>query len=138
MDQPATLDALQEVLEPGGGVAIVTDHEWMVRGQAAWHAAVYEVAERYLDDLPTREDPAEVEYEDPWTEMLADHGFRDVTEVKIPLAREWSTDEIVDYVFSLSYCSPATFGDEKDAFEMALRERLAELCGGPFSQETDV
>lgn len=138
MDQRATLSTLRRITEPGGGVAVLTDREWLTKGRAAWQAAVYEAAARFLDDLPAREDPNEVEYDDPWDEMLAEMGFADVETVEIPLEREWSVDEVVGYVFSLSFCSPGRVGDEKEAFEAALRDRLAELGGDPFGQETEV
>lgn len=70
---------------------------------------------------------------DPTATMLAE-----VKQGEIPLRREWSVDAVVGYVFSLSCCSPATFGEERAAFEVALRERLVELGGGPFTQETVV
>lgn len=76
MDQRATLSTLRRITEPGGGVAVLTDREWLTKGRAAWQAAVYEAAARFLDDLPAREDPNEVEYDDPWDEMLAEMGSR--------------------------------------------------------------
>lgn len=138
MDQRPTLATLRRLAESAGGVALLTDEEWLTKGRRAWQAAVYEVAERFLDDLPARRDPADIIYDDPWGEMLANSGFRDVEEVEIPIRRSWSVDRVVGYVFSLSFCSPARFGDEKGAFERALRGRLEELGGGPFEQEANV
>lgn len=137
MDQERTLDTLHDLLESGGGVAIVTDREWLVRGRADWHAAVYEVASRYLDDLPERETGV-VDYDDPWDATLSDHGYADVETRRFEVEREWSVDEVVGYVFSLSYCSPETFRDDADAFEADVRERLADLGGAPFHQTAPV
>lgn len=138
MDQRATLDALYAMTEPGGGVAIVNDAEWFTRGGADWQAAVYDLASEYLDDLPERIGPVEVEYDDPWDEMLEESKFGDVEVVEIGLEREWDGDSIVGYVFSLSYCSPSTFGSEADAFEADLRALLDDLDADRFSQDVDV
>ena len=137
MDQERTLDRLHDLLEPGGGLAIVTGEEWLVRGEMDWQAAVYEVAERYLDDLPERE-TGDVEYPDPWDEKLATFGYRDVETKTFDIAREWRVDEIVGYVYSLSYCSPQTFGDAMDDFEADVRERLARMGEEPFEQAAEV
>ena len=138
MDQRETLARLRRSTEPGGGLAVVTGEEWLVRGRRDWQAAAHDVAADYLDDLPAREDPAEIEYDDPWDEMLAENEFRDVETVHFDVDRTWSVDEAVGYVFSLSYCSPATFGDDRADFEAALRARLADLGGGPFRQDEQV
>ncbi|QLH77712.1 methyltransferase domain-containing protein [Halosimplex rubrum] len=137
MDRGPTLDRIFELTAPGGGVAIFGDTEWLTSGERAWQDEVYAAAASYLDDLPERTGPRTEPYENPYDELLADHGFADVETATFERTREWSVDGIVGYVFSLSFCSPATFGDEKAAFEAELRERLAEL-GGPFEQGDEV
>lgn len=132
MDQDATLETLQGLTRPGGGVAILNDPEWLTRGTADWQDAVYDVASDYREDLPERTGP--VEYDDPWDELLDGHGYRDVAVETFPFEREWSVDGVVGYVFSLSFCAPATFGDDREAFEAALRERLGER-DPPFVQD---
>lgn len=131
MDQERTLDRLSEMINPDGGVALVDDTEWLTRGTADWQAEVYEVADEYLDDPPARTGPVD-EHDDPWDELLADY-FRDVAVETFERRREWTVEEIVGYVFSLSFCSPETFGDEGDDFESDLRARLDDWTKG----ETD-
>jgi ubiquinone/menaquinone biosynthesis C-methylase UbiE len=126
MDKAPTLDCLYRMTEPGGGVATVNDTEWLTKGTEEWQAAVYDLASEYLDDLPERTGPV-AEYDDPWDELLEDHGFTDVEVREFESEREWTVDGVVGYVFSLSFSSPEQFGDEKEAFESDLRERLNEL-----------
>ncbi len=125
MDQERTLDRLRGTTESGGGVALVTDREWLTKGRADWQAAMYEVAAAYLEDLPDRVDPDEVTYDDPWDEKLASFGFEDVETVTFDVDRRWTVDAAVGYVLSLSYCSPDRLGDDRAAFEAAARDRLA-------------
>jgi SAM-dependent methyltransferase len=137
MDRGPTLDRLRERTRPGGGVAILGDTEWLTSGERAWQDEVYAVAASHLDDPPERTGPRTEPYETPYDELLADHGFVDVETATFERTREWSVDGVVGYVFSLSFCSPATFGDEKAAFEADLRDRLDEV-GGPFEQDDEV
>ncbi|MFC4359336.1 class I SAM-dependent methyltransferase [Halobium salinum] len=138
MDQGRTLDHLHGATEPGGGVALVTDGEWLTKGRESWQEEVYAVAADYLDDLPERVDPDSVEYDDPWDAKLEAFGFDDTETRVFAVDREWSVDGVVGYVFSLSFASPATFGGRKEAFEVDLRERLTALGGGPFTQRARV
>jgi SAM-dependent methyltransferase len=123
MNQARTLDALREYTAPGGGVALLNDPEWLRRGTADWQAAVYEMVCEFLADPPERTGP--VSHDDPWDEKLAAHGFREVETREFDLRRDWTVEGALGYVFSLSYCSPETFGDEQAAFADRVRERLA-------------
>lgn len=138
MDGRATVDHLRTVTESGGGVAILSDEEWLTHGRNDWQAEVYAVAARYVDDLPEREHPDDIEYDDPWDELLAERGLVDVTSETFALQREWTLDEIVGYYLSLSFCSPQVLGDERDAFETDVRERLREWGEEPFVQTCEV
>jgi len=137
MDRGATLDRIRELTDPGGGVAIVGDTEWLTGGERAWQDEVYDCVASYLDDLPERTGPRTEAYENPYDEVLADHGFADVETATFERPREWTADEVVGYVFSLSFCSPAAFGERRADFESALRGRLDAL-GGPFEQDDEV
>lgn len=122
MDRDLTLAAVSRLLEPDGGLALVGDAEWLTRGTRAWQDAVYEVAARFLDDLPERTGP--VEYDEPYDEMLRARGFQNVERVIFEGKREWTVDDAVGYLFSLSFCAPRRF-DDPEAFATALRDRLA-------------
>jgi SAM-dependent methyltransferase len=124
MDQERTLETLDEITESGGGVAILSDTEWLARGTADWGDAVYEVVTEYLGDPPERTGP--VEYDESWVDLLDDHGF-DAEERVFEVEREWDDDSVVGYLLSLSFCSAAVLGDDRQAFEDAVRERLADF-----------
>lgn len=125
MDRRATLDRLSALTEPNGGVALLGDPEWLARGTADWQDAVYEVFAAYVDDPPRRTGP--VEYDEPYHELLADCGYRDVEVAEFPFEREWDAGGVVGYLLSLSFCSPAVLGDDQEAFEADVRVRMAEF-----------
>jgi len=135
MDQKRTLQTLCELTEPGGGVAVLSDTEWVARGTADWQDEVYDVLTAFLDDPPERTGP--VEYEDPWDEKLAVHGFKGAETVEFKRAREWDADGVVGYLLSLSFCSPTVLGEDRDAFEAAVRERLAAF-EEPYEEDATV
>ncbi|WP_336038017.1 class I SAM-dependent methyltransferase [Halobacterium yunchengense] len=135
MDQGRTLDHVHALTDDAGGVAIVTDGEWLVRGTEPWQDAVYDAVTEHLEDVPERTGP--VDYDDPWDELVADHGFRDVETRTFDLEREWTVEDAVGYVFSLSYCAPDDFGDEQAAFADDVRDRLADF-DAPLSQTATV
>jgi len=138
MEQEATLKQVHRITESGGGVAILDDEEWLTRGTQEWQAVVYETADEYLTDLPPRTGPVEYEDEDPWDELIEECGFTDVELRTLDVTREWNRDSIVGYVFSLSFCSPAVFGEDKEAFEEETRTRLSDLEESTFEQNVTI
>ncbi|MFC7070104.1 class I SAM-dependent methyltransferase [Halobaculum lipolyticum] len=134
-DGAATLERVREETEPGGGVALVSDDEWLTKGTEDWQAAVYAVADEYLDDLPERTGP--VAYDRTWADHLRAAGFDDVRVESVSERRELDADAVVGYVLSLSFCSPAELGADLSAFESELRSRLADV-GAPFAYDRTV
>ncbi|WP_255148976.1 class I SAM-dependent methyltransferase [Halorarius halobius] len=127
MDRERTLDRLQAMTEPGGGVALVGDEEWLTHGRDDWSGDVYDVVTDYVDDIPAREHPDDVEYDRPYDELLAEEGFVDVERFTTRTEREWTVEEMVGYVLSLSFCAP-DLRDERAAFAADLHARLDGPC----------
>lgn len=136
-DERPTLDCLREHTRAGGGVAIVDDVEWLTGGDEPWTGAAYEAVAERVDDLPERYDPASVEYDDPWDELLVERGFADVETATFAVERSWSVDAIVDYVRSLSFCASLR-EDGRSEVERAVRDRLSEHGDEPFEQTARV
>lgn len=135
MDQARTLETLHDITELGGGVALLHDTEWLARGTADWQDAVYDVVAAYLDDPPQRTGP--VEYDDPWAEKLAEHGFENADERVYEVDREWDADGVIGYLLSLSFCSPAVLGDSREAFERDVRDALSDF-EEPYEEEAEL
>ncbi|SHH43666.1 class I SAM-dependent methyltransferase [Halobaculum gomorrense] len=135
MHSAATLERIRGVTDPGGGVALVSDTEWLTKGTEDWQETVHEVVAEYVDDVPDRTGP--VEYDRTWGDHLRDAGFTAVESATTTERRVLDADAVVGYVLSLSFCSPETLGDRRRAFESALHERLSDL-GGPFPYERAV
>jgi hypothetical protein len=132
MDQERTLNEIWRLLVPGGGIALIGNSEWVRRGTQTWQDEIYRIITDYLDDVPNRTGP--VTYDDPWDDKIYDFGFENVESLEIHVTRSWTADEIIGYLFSLSFCSPKMLGEQKSEFEADIREYLAEQNKTTFRQ----
>jgi SAM-dependent methyltransferase len=117
MDQASVAAALYALVEPGGALVHVgaTTHEG--DGDVP-RAEIEELIERYAGPRPpTRSDERR---------NLAAVGFTGPVEIDVRRDEvfERSSDDVVASVFSLSYASPARFGDRVEDFERDLRSLL--------------
>lgn len=133
MDQEQTLSEIWRMLIPGGGIALIGNSEWLRRGTQSWQDGIYRIVLDYLDDVPDRTGP--VEYDDPWDDKIDDFGFEDIESLEIRVNRSWTPDEIIGYLFSLSFCSPKILGDQQDSFETEVRDYLADQDESTFIQK---
>lgn len=136
MQQRETLDYLRDHLDSGGGIAILTGTELLTRCPADWAATVYDTVATYLDDVPDRQ-TGDVEYDDPWDELLEERGFVDVETRRFDQQVEWDIDRIIGYVYSLSFAPKSAFGSSAAAFESTLRMRLERYEQSTFVQAAD-
>jgi hypothetical protein len=64
--------------------------------------------------------------------------FPRVEHYSITVSRSPSIDEIVGYLYSTSFCSPAVLGEKQAAFEADLRRTLSEYSpSGVLSESID-
>ena len=138
MDRDAVLRRVGPLLESGGGIALL-GMTTIWGAPEPWAQGVMAVIRRWLG--PERRAGAGVHTATsahnhrPFEEVLADGGFTRVTTRAWPVVHVWSLDEVVGYLYSTSYCSPALFGDRLAAFEADLRRELLTIePAGRFGQ----
>ena len=89
----------------------------MMSGNDPWQDVVRRA---YREWIASTESPQRSEARDPTLatteQVLRDAGFVDVTKRELDVEQEWSTDDIVGYLFSTSHASRAIFGDLADEF----------------------
>lgn len=141
MDRVATLRALDAVVEPGGGVALVASlhredplHDAYGRAQAA----INEIIAAFLGSERRAGSGTYGHPVDRHDVALANSPFSLVRTHRFPSPRTWSVDELVGLTLSSSYAAPPLFGDRLNEFVTALRSRLAGLDGGRGFEERDV
>ncbi|MCB4767536.1 methyltransferase domain-containing protein [Ancylobacter sp. Lp-2] len=126
MDRPATLRALDTLIEPGGGVVLMGDRR--LHATPDWHAVLDRLAERHAPqryaDRRARQQPGWVPHE----AVLLASPFAHVERIGRILPRERGIEDVIGLAYSRSLTSPAALGDAQPAFERELRDELERLA----------
>jgi hypothetical protein len=128
MDRPATLVALDALIEPGGAVALF--HDEKVVAMPDWPRPLGELSERFS---PVRSETrrAKARGAADWKRhevVLLDSPFSAVEKRGVVFRQTLTADEIVGRAYSMSVTSPEALGDNGPAFEAALRGELSALA----------
>jgi ubiquinone/menaquinone biosynthesis C-methylase UbiE len=125
MDRRRTLDALYDLVEVGGGVAIV--------GRAVplppppmtpWRAAAVRVVRQYVGDLPVPWDHQPPPPDELHQGYLRRSRFTGVIEHNEQFDFEWTVDSIIGNLYSMSFCTRRILGDRTQAFERDVRAAI--------------
>ncbi|MBS9477286.1 class I SAM-dependent methyltransferase [Ancylobacter radicis] len=126
MDRPATLAVLDDMVEPDGAVVLMGDRT--LHAVPDYRATLDELAERHAGARATeralRRSPDWVPHE----AVLLDSPFADVERLARIQPIERTVESVMGLALSRSVTSPAALGEERAAFEDALRTRLAVLA----------
>jgi SAM-dependent methyltransferase len=137
MDGEATLRALGSMTVDGGGVVQCGEQCEIWTGERDWQVAVRAVIKRWLGEERRAGSSTFAASSDrvPWSErlLLAQSPFSRIEHERIAHTRQLTIDEVVGYLYSMSFSSPAVLGDRRAGFERDLRESLAQV-GGPFEE----
>lgn len=137
MRREAVLGYLDGVIL-GGGFAVLVEEQRP--DPIAWREAVRD----YVQAWHGGDNPAQSRNERRRSgvehrEVLAASPFSILETLSYPVARHWSIDRIVGYVYSTSAANPARLGAGRATFEAGLRDHLAALPGAPdFAEEAEV
>jgi SAM-dependent methyltransferase len=137
MDRDRVLVRLGEIIEDGGGLALV--NLGARRPQESWEPAAEAVAQRFLG--PRRPHPRRNPEPTHEPALRRSRRFAHVTEQEFSTAIVRDVASIIGCVYSLSYAARPRFGDRAEAFEAALAEALLALNpSGVFHErlETEV
>lgn len=126
MRRDEVLDRAYDLLEPGGGIAIL-GNPGIWTGEDAWERAAHDVVVRWLG--PRRRTRAGVFVAEEGAERvaLARSRFVDMEAGDYRWSRPVDVDTIVGGLFSTSFASRALLGDQADAFAADLRRALLAL-----------
>lgn len=126
LDQQLVLDRLAGQVATDGVVAIFGDGSvWS--SDSPWAQAVRSVVQEFLGEQRRAGEGVFRPSTRPYREILADSAFSQVSEVRVPVTRDWFPDTILGYLYSTSFAAPRLFGTRRPEFESAIREKLAAL-----------
>ncbi|NVI89327.1 trans-aconitate 2-methyltransferase [Actinomadura sp. BRA 177] len=123
LDQKTVLERLDRQVSPDGSVAIFGDSSFWADG-SPWKEAVRDVIKSFLGEERRAGSGTFRHHDRPYSEIMSESPFGDVTELTVPVHRTWNTAGILGYLYSTSFAAPILFGDRLPEFEEAITERL--------------
>lgn len=125
LDRPAVLARLNQHVAPHGAVAVLADRGlWTATNP--WLQAVRGVVQDFLGPQRRASIGAFTATPEPFGQTLRASAFSDVTESYVPVRRTWSSDGVLDSLYSTTFAAPhLLFGDRRDRFETAVKRILA-------------
>lgn len=137
LDQATVLSLLDRQVSPDGAVAIFGDNSFWAAG-SDWKEATRDVVKSFLGEQRRAGSGTFQHHNRPYSEIMEESPFNEVEEFRVPVARTWSADSILGYLYSTSFAAPHLFGDRLKEFEAALSERLADFSGDDtFPEENE-
>jgi 2-polyprenyl-3-methyl-5-hydroxy-6-metoxy-1,4-benzoquinol methylase len=136
MDRALVLERCYEILEPGGGIAIISGGSSIWKGKQAWERTAVKVIQKWLG--PDRRTgggtfPTDfIRHE----ELVAQSRFQNMIIGEIKRSHVWTLEAFIGLLYSTSFANKAILGEMAEPFENDLRATLvAEKPNGLFSQE---
>lgn len=124
MDRAATLARLDQIIAPGGAIALFHD-EHPRTAENRWRDTLTEVANRY----GRAGEPVVLERKSPGyrshESYLLASAFSVLEGISVVLRKPITLDEVVGRALSMSTCSPEKLGSRIGEFEAELRKALA-------------
>lgn len=137
MDRAATLDMLDRIVEPGGGVALFHDAHPPV-DENRWFKTLYDVARKFgrnENEHVKERDGGHRRYE-PY---LFASAFTQLDWLSVTIRQTLSVDDIIGRAFSMSTCSPDRLGPRMEEFADSLRTALrASSPDGTFTEVAEL
>jgi SAM-dependent methyltransferase len=137
MDRPATLSALDRLIEPGG--AVVLFHDKNIAASADWRGIVEDLAKTFSPERNADRERRKGREWEPHEAVLLRSPFSKLERIGIVHERRLTIDDIVGRAFSTSVTSPQALGEKAAGFESGLRARLIEASpDGMFTEIVEV
>ncbi|MYQ48783.1 methyltransferase domain-containing protein [Streptomyces sp. SID4985] len=136
MDREQVPRDLDRIIEPAGAIVLASGGAPGDVAPAPWREVVDRVRTRYLG--PERR-AGKGTYSHPkerHQDVLARSPFSQIEIDRWDYTLTRTVDEVIGWVFSLSYSSPAQLGNKKDAFEEDLRKALLDFAPSGRFDET--
>ena len=125
MDQRRTLDALCDLIDTDGGVAILGRGVPLpLPPMTAWRAAVCRVVRDYVGQIPLPWDHVPPPPEELHEAYLRRSRFVDQIEHSELFEVEWMVESIIGNLYSMSFCTRKVLGARAEVFERDLRSAI--------------
>jgi ubiquinone/menaquinone biosynthesis C-methylase UbiE len=123
MDRDQVLATLAEMVAPSGELVIVND-SCLVRPATDWQRAIEETQAKFLDTAPRAVSSALVRHAESHETVLGRSPFRLTDKIVYEFERQWTTEQIIGYLYSTSLPLIRLLGDRRTSFEQEITEAL--------------
>jgi trans-aconitate methyltransferase len=139
MDRDLVLARVQEVLEPGCGIALSGGAGVWWEGTEDWHQAVTAAIKRHLGERRRAGSGiATHTVDERFQQTLRRLGWRVDLERGYPTVLQWDADGVIGHLWSTSFANRRLLGDRAEEFERELRADLLRLHpDGRFTESGD-
>lgn len=128
MDRPRVLDLLYPLVEPGGGIALVTLPGFLNMDSTdvsdPLAATVARIVRRHLGEVRRAGSGTYRGDAKRHEEYLAESRFRDVETGTVAFAVDYDLEGIIGHLYSTSFANRRILGDRVEAFEYDVRSAL--------------
>ena len=139
MNADATLQPLDGIISPDGGIVIGGDGCGLWNGFRPWEHAVRKTVQRWLGERRRAGSGTYPTREERWEPVIARSPFTRAEPWQLKFQRTWDIDAIVGYVYSTSFASPAVLGERRAGFEADLRATLHDIePSGQFLEDVEL
>jgi len=126
MDRRRTLEALHDLTEDDGGVAILgRGLPLPLPPMTPWRAAVCHVVRQYVGEKPLPWDHQQPPPEELHQGYLKRSRYGDLSEHNELFEVEWTAETIIGNLYSMSFCTRKVLGQRAEAFERAVRTAIS-------------
>jgi ubiquinone/menaquinone biosynthesis C-methylase UbiE len=133
MDAPRLLRDLDELVVPGGGVAIVSGTRPADYPRPVWQCAADEVRRRWIGPEPAPR-PAVVASVVDYVELLDASAFTDIVHTAWEEPIDRTLEAVIGLQYSYAATAPTALGADQVGYELDLRRALLNACpGGIFT-----
>lgn len=124
MDQPAILSRYASQTRPGASFAVFGDSSFWESPQE-WAVAVRACVQSFLGEKRRARSGTFEHHRRPYSEIVAESAFNQVRETVVAVDRQWTSSQVIGYLYSTTFASRDLFGDRVEEFEQAIHEVLA-------------
>ncbi len=136
MDRNKILKKLYKIIEPGGGIIIVAEHNTNPLAKIKWKIAVQKLIQEYLGEERRAGSGKYVESKEKYRVVIAKSPFKKSNVINYKATLKWTISQIIGHLYSTSFSSRIVLGKKKKFFEKDLKQALKKINkNGHFTEK---